>query len=565
MDAYPEARFAIFNRDDQNVASESELVIATGAQAFNVCEISLVEMSEFFQRTYELSDQEASVVALRLRDMFRKFELNVHPSYFAGVAGELLNALLRANRRAELLQIAVGGFLSFAVSADLNDVKLSRSTRERYLRLFAFERRVGKRTFDLAGLVKFTQDFAAESDFEIDAIDFIKSFQDRGLLHFNNETADISLPFVEAYLLASELKNRPGEAKRYFEFGAGDLDTLTFDLYSELGPDPAIVENLIAALERVVGELGSNAADKHILLTDQIQPDIVLKQSRLHDLDERLQRAISDVRESRPNSLEKQRILDIANQIEERARTAQEVARRDDGSDDSDALARLVAPFRLWGLAIVLLGSGSESLSKDPKRRLAAQIVHSTSILLDELLRLFPKVQFADLKQQFQDDAFLRTTFDIPADKPVRAEVREFVGTIVDAYEFSLLGYPLRIMLSELGNAAGQPVLRPSVASVKTDGLMENLIARVWGSEINAAKNNDELLAAIADLPPAAFLRISLSAHFMTRVFWNHWERANRLALLDAAIESIRPLNAALDKGRIIRLVDAQVGDETEK
>jgi hypothetical protein len=84
---------------------------------------------------------------------------------------------------------------------------------------------------------------------------------------------------------------------------------------------------------------------------------------------------------------------------------------------------------------------------------------------------------------------------------------------------------------------------------------MENLIAKTWSAEIDAAGARSALLEAISALPPAPFLRYSLSTHFMTRVFWNHWQKNNRLALLDAAEKCIIPLNRAIDKRRIKRII----------
>jgi len=558
IDEYPEARFLIFNREDQSVASESELVLSTGAERFDVCEISFAEMSNFFQRSFSLPDQEASVVALRLRNMFKKFDLNAHPTYFAGVAGEVLTSLLRANRRAELLQLAVSGFLSFAVASDKNDVKLSRTTREGFLKKLAFHLNVEKRAFSKAQLVEFAEAFADDNDYDIDSIEFIKTFQDRGLIHFDSGMVKISLPFISSYLLAAELADRPNEAKRYFDLDSEDFDYVTFDIYAELGVSEEIIGAMQDGLAEAIRSLSSNAAQPHILLTDEIQPGLIKKQTRLKELEKKLERALDDVLNSRPNSAEKQQLLDVASLVEEGARSAQEEARRGGSDDADDAVDRLVVPFRLWGVALVLLGAGAERLTKEPKRQIASQVVRLTSILLDELFRTFPKVEFEKFKKEAQSDEHLREVFGLNQGDDVPDDLREFVSAIVDAYEFSLLGYPLRAMLGELGNVAGQAVLGRSVSNVEVDTPLEELIAKVWAAEIDASKGRSALIAAINKMPVAPFLRVTLSTHFMTRVFWNHWEKSNRLALLDAAEECLRPVYGPIDKGRVRRLIDAE-------
>jgi nucleoside phosphorylase len=75
--------------------------------SYRVGEISFSEIAHFVQKNFGMDGKESDVVALRIRDTLRRFRLAVHPSYFAGVAKELLSALLVANRRSELLQLAV--------------------------------------------------------------------------------------------------------------------------------------------------------------------------------------------------------------------------------------------------------------------------------------------------------------------------------------------------------------------------------------------------------------------------------------------------------------------------
>lgn len=86
--------------------------------------------------------------------------------------------------------------------------------------------------------------------------------------------------------------------------------------------------------------------------------------------------------------------------------------------------------------------------------------------------------------------------------------------------------------------------------------MVERLIAKVWAAEIGAAKAKKDLLGCIRELPPVWFLRVMLSTHFLGRVFWDHWERSNRLALLDVAAETIKPLGRDIDKGKIKRVVE---------
>ncbi|PDS29323.1 hypothetical protein, partial [Rhizobium phaseoli] len=556
MDLYKTAHFVLIGKNLADLNENTTLMLSTAAEKFELCEISFSELSTFFKRTFNLEDQQAGVLTLRLQDMFRKFDLNAHPSYFAGLGNETLTSLLKANRRAELLQIAVGGFLSFVVAGDKDDVVLSRTTRETFLKKFVYNTVFLKERFDEPSLVNFVKNFAAEKDFDIDSILFIRNFQDKGILHFEGGFAKISLPFIESYLLAEELARRPQDAIRYFNVDDDDFDYPTFDVYCELNVSSEItdrvVEKMTAALDRERGV----KSEKHILLTNQLRPTYVDHPEKIKSLQTQLEKAVSDVVTNRGNSSEKQKILDIAEKVESEARQFQEHKSVDEETEqaikNSDDLEQLV---RLWNVAIVLLGAGSEKLDRKPKRELSRLIVETSSLIIDRLLRAFPTTQFDDLKIHISSDDSIRALFSIRPDAPILDKQKELVAAIVDAYEFSLVGYPMRAVLEQLGNLASQPVLRSSVSSVSPEDPMENLIARIWAAEIDAAKEKNSLLKAIDKLPPAQFLRISLSTYFMTRVFWNHWQPENRLALLDAAEESLKPLNQGIKKGELQRMI----------
>ncbi|MER8445332.1 hypothetical protein NKH52_19285 [Mesorhizobium sp. M1066] len=562
MELYPQARFVILTSNELT-GGKSELLISTGAPKYSICDISFIEMATFIQRTFSLADQEASVIAYRLYNLFKRFELNAHPSFFAGVGGETLSALLRANRRSELIQLAVGGFLSFVVAFDTDDVVLTRTTRERFLRRLAYEKFINVKTFDQAGLVAFVEEVSAEMDFDINAIKFIQTFQEKGLITFINGRAEISLPFMESYLLASELIERPTDAIKYFDPDNDDFDFNAFDLYAEIGPAQVVVDRIIEASERLAVELKLPEGEKHILLTNDIRPALVDKQYRVQALQSRLEKAFDDVSNNRSHSVEKQRLLDFANRFEEEARADSDIVIVDEDEDLMDPeMEGSLKAFRTWEIAAILLGSGSERMNRDPKRRLAKSLVQLTSFLLHRILKSFPKAGFEKFKERLRDDDEIKKIFG-GMNKEIPQDFRDMVDVLMDAYEFSLLSSPVRMMFDNLSNSAGQPVLRTSVSNIEVEGEMENLIARIWSAEMDASKERSALLDSISKLPPFPFLRLTLSGYFIIRVFWSHWDRRNRFALLDAAEETLRPLSQGIDKGRLKRLIDKEEEEKT--
>jgi hypothetical protein len=368
--------------------------------------------------------------------------------------------------------------------------------------------------------------------------------------------AQIILPFIEAYLLATALQQLPIEAMKYFNPAVEEFDQFAFDIYAELGPDPSVVSAINDALAELALDLAIGEDRPHILLTDEIQPRGLHAVARLDRLQKRLESAFEDVINRRPNKDEKQKMIAIANRVEEEANEARELSKNEMTDAENSAIDKLRQPFNIWSMAVILIGSGSESIPKELKRKLAWHIVEVTAVLMDALFRAFPTSAFNKFRERLGSDEFLRSVSgtDIPVN--VNSELRELVQSFLDVYELSLLTLPFRLVVGYLCNAAGQPVLRRTISSVQSDRPLDNLLARVWAAEISAKREREALLGAIQDTPPAAFLRYALYNHLMARVFWTQWEMSDQLALLDAADECLTPLeNQRLDKGRLQRRI----------
>ena len=489
-----------------------------------------------------------------MKRMFDKFNLIAHPSFFSGVQSDALSALLKANRRTELLQLAVSGFLSFVVAADESDVVLNRTTREEFLRKLVFEKNVNVRSFDAEQTVTFARAFAENKDYDINPIEFVRAFIEKGITHFVDGKLIVSLPFVESYLLALELTARKDEAAKYFNPLDESFDVPTFDIYSELGASDDVVKSVISALVKIRSAIRMEVGETHILLTNTIRPALVGRPEKLRVFKKMLDSAVEDVVKEHPTGAKKQRMIDLAEHVDVAARSAQGSAQQPVENEPDESL--VLEATRCWSIATVLLGSGSERLTKEPKRQLASEIVKTASALVDRSLKRMPKDLLGDLRRGVLGDEKLRKDLGIIDEGGQETDRLQLIQDLIDVYEFSLYGYPLHSIFSQLGNVAGQSVLGVSVASVVSDDLIETLIAKVWLGEIEATKAKKDLIGCIAKLPPVWFLRVMLVTHFLMRVFWDHWERGDRLALLDVAAETIKPLGRELDKRSIERAVE---------
>jgi hypothetical protein len=296
-----------------------------------------------------MTGSEAEVIALRLRDTFNRFNLSAHPTYFAGIPREGLSALLQANRRAELIQLAVDGFLTFVVAGDLADITLSRTTRSRFLRKLAVALRVEKRNFDQAELIRFTRNFASKHDFEIDPIQFIHAFIDKGVLYFEGDAIRFSLSFIESYLLALELTQNEALAADYFMFEASDFDLYTFDLYCEISPSERLIQALMRDLESKIEDIHQRRQSDHILLDITAKLPAIESKDRLKAVQRQLRAATKAVQEARNDAAEKQRLLDIADRIREQAARQSESVSGLSSDSSADSQDWLVSAAQSWG------------------------------------------------------------------------------------------------------------------------------------------------------------------------------------------------------------------------
>ncbi|WP_242154813.1 hypothetical protein [Sphingomonas sp. BAUL-RG-20F-R05-02] len=550
---YDDAKFVFLARGDANLVIETEFATKTGAVPYELCSIAFSEISHFVQKNFEMTGSEAEVIALRLRDTFNRFELDAHPTYFAGIPKETLAALLQANRRSELIQLAVTGFLTFIVAGDKADVALSRSTRERFLRRLVIEMNVQKKTFDQAGLIQQVKDFAAKHDFDIDPMAFVQGFLDQGIMHFESNRVHISLPFIESYLLAAELSADPTSAAVYFDLDDLHFDIPTFDLYAEIGASVTFVESVFAKLDASTAALELKKDDEHILLGEEISPPNIRQPGRTKALRARLKNAGEAVRSGIDASKDKQDLLDLSERIREASGRKRKKIRGHDQSEQppEDSLKPLSDMSRHWVAATVLLGSGAEHLDATVKRRLAKAIVTGASRLIDEWSRAQMEIDFEALRCELTTDAALA---NLPGPNDPE-EKKRFIEAIMDIIEYSAMADPVRRVMNFMCEQARQRVLATSVAGTVPEGPMERIVHGTWLADIDVTRGKSPLRDAIKTLPRATFLRITLASHYMARVYWNHWRKDDRLVLLDMADEAIKPIELSINKAELMRMV----------
>ncbi|MGE0285234.1 MAG: hypothetical protein AB7I42_01240 [Bradyrhizobium sp.] len=556
VNSFPNAKFIIVTRNKSNIVDENQFARKTSATLSYLDDVSFAETSHFLQKNFEMTGPEAEVIAIRLRETFSRFKLSAHPSYFAGIPATTLIAILRANRRAELIELAVVGYLSYVVAQDSEPLPLSRTTREKFLTLLAFEIKANKRRFKEQEIVRLAAEFAERFDFRISASRFVAAFIEKGILYLDGDHVSFTLPFMEAYLLAKKLHSEPSEAIRYFEFGMGNFDARTFGLYAELGLSDGLLAKILERLNQSIDYLREAVEPPAILLSNQLQPFLLSKQERVGSLQRRLQKAITDVTNDNDASHEKQKLLDAADSIRTAARQSQETAKEEERrSAEYDA-------FEIWYVTISLLGSGAERLEAGAKRSLIGKVLSLSSLILEDWTRESAGVDYKDIKQKILENKELVERLSKTQSTADIAEAKRTLDGLVDILEYSFLSQPFRTIVQGLCEEARDALLAESIINTKIEDPLERLLHSVWLSDLDTSEGVKELNATLKEMPTATMLRMMLASHLITRVYWRHWNKDHRLKLLNAAQESLKAAGLKYDKAGLKRLIDREVEKE---
>lgn len=267
-------------REGKEIKARNDFISASGSGNWDLARIPFLEIAAFIKTNFHMAAPEAEVAALKLSQTFRRFGLFAHPTYFAGIPPESLLALLQANRRVELIQLATDGFLTFLVAEDKATIQLSRTTRANFLQRLAIDLNVEKRLYTPTTVVAAVAEFAREFDFDIYPLVWTSAFFEKVILINDDTAVRFGLPFVEHYLLARALNDRAELAKRYFQYEVDDIDVATFDLYCEMGPSAEVIDSITRPLRDFVGKVEEEKAQEEtrapdILLTNEIKPKFI--------------------------------------------------------------------------------------------------------------------------------------------------------------------------------------------------------------------------------------------------------------------------------------------------
>lgn len=501
------------------------------------------EIANYLEAAFEMRPDEADAVANRLDETFSKFRLHTHPAYFVGLQEATIEALIQANQRAELIQLAVDGLLSFVVVFDESDLKLNRTTREEFLSDLSFEIKVEKRTFSKDDLYKYVQDFADRKALDIQPELFLRGYFSVGLLHESGGVISFSVPYLESYLLSERLRADTQSAARYFDPNQEDFDQYTFDLYVEQGACLEVVSNICEHARRTLANCPN---EENLFLTKAVKPKALSTSQMLVRLTEQLSQAVTRMAET-PDSKtvrqEKQRLLDTREAVRGRVASKDPANRNHLPADTKAEFERLDNLSRASTLLATMVGSGAERLDGSVKIEVGNLALEVFERFLHFWTKNRMKIDFDELREELESDEFIQNIIDENGlYEESKVEIRNDLMLFLDDQELRHLSGPGSVLFNRLAQYAGVRSLRPIFSKLKPEGQIAKLFRDIWLMDVDPQDGKRILKTDLQGYRGSHLLRLVITNHLMNRIFWHHWQRDSKSQFLDVARYSLAPL-----------------------
>ena len=544
------AKVMILTKAEDHVATVDAFVRENALTEFELAPVSFSETAFFLERTFDMTPTEAEAVAIRLDDTFRKFRLDAHPTYFAGLQEDTLAALINANKRAELIQLAVDGLLTLIVAADNAKrgahPSLSRTTRERFLRRLVLEVSCSDDGLSDEHLSAMAQEFLKEYAFDVNQTEFLSPFFEMGILYLANGKIQFTHPYLESYLLAEALRENPEAAKAYFNPHRLMFNFYAYDLYCELGPDAGVVDAIQSFAENVLTESSRNYPDPHVYIEKGKSLTALSNAGQLAGLTQGLVKTAQklDREETSENvRTEKQRIIDAKTYVKT------EVVSRTPGQAPEvptymqtefeilDGLSRSLA------LSSTSIGSGSEALDAEAKQELAKLVLKLAAKFSDVWTRNRLRVNFDEVRSELlSDEKIWKYVEETGIDPKEFSTIKSELELFLHGAELNAIVEPMGRILWRISSTAGVQVLAPILENLDADDPIERVIRGSWYMDVDPRRGKEILKAALADYKGSPLFRIVLASHLLWRVFWHHYKTAGATHFLTTAQRALAPI-----------------------
>lgn len=501
------------------------------------------EIADYLEKAFEMKPAEADSVASRLDDTFSKFRLHTHPAYFVGLQEATIDALIDANHRAELIQLAVDGLLTFVVAFDESFVKLSRTTREEFLADLAFQLRVEGRRFSREELSSYVRAFGLRKALEVQPDEFLRGYYAVGLLHEAGGCVSFSVPYLEAYLLSERLRTDPAAATRYFDPNQDQFDQFTFDLYVERGACAEVVDAICEYAQKSLEDCDSS---ENVFLEKKVKPRALASPQMLLKMADQLSKAAVRMTESsgsREVRQEKQQLIDARSAVRGRVASRDPLVSENLPTKTKSEFARLDRLSRSSTLLATTIGSGAERLDGAVKDSVGKLLLSVTERFLHYWTVNRMAINFDEMREELKSEEAIESIIsELGLYNEDVSDIRENMLLFLDDQELRLLSGPASVLFMRLAQYAGVRSLRPTFANLKPENKIERLFRDVWLMDVEHNDGKRALKETLQHYKGSSLLRLVITNHLMSRIFWHHWQRDSRASFVDVARYSLAPL-----------------------
>lgn len=552
------AKILIITKAEDNVAATDAFFKENGFVEYDISPISFTETAFFLERAFDMTATEAEAVAIRLDDTFRKFRLDAHPTYFASLQEETLAALINANKRAELIQLAVDGLLTLSVAADTSRPNLSRTTRETFLKRVVLQMASLENGLSDDQLSDLASEFLAERRFDVSQIEFLSPFFTTGLMYRAGGVVRFSHPYLRSYLLAQALRENESQADTYFEPGRHGFDYYAFDLYCEMGPSSSVIQSVIeyssSALEKAKNVYG----DPHVYMESGRKMAALSTPKQLASLTGTLSKTAKRLERQDAGAdlrLEKQRILDARRHVR-----TEVVARAPEQAEviPEDILREFEILDGLWRsltLCTLSIGSGAEALDGRVKADLAQLVLGVATKFSDVWTRNRLRTDFDEVRAALlSDERIWQYVSEAGLEEDAFAAIRTELTMALHGAELNTIIDPMGRVLWRVSAAAGVKVLAPILAEAETTDPVMRIFRASWMMDVDSEAGKDAMKAALNAYKGSPLLRMVLANHLLWRVYWHHYKTTRSRHFVDEAKRALSLFGLAPSNRRIEQL-----------
>ena len=165
-------------------------------------------------------------------------------------------------------------------------------------------------------------------------------------------------------------------------------------------------------------------------------------------------------------------------------------------------------------------------------------------------------VDFSRIKKELLDREELVAGIAKSQTRSHIGEAKNLLANIADFLQFLHMTQPFMGVIIYLCEEARDIVLAESIANTSVNAGIDELLQSLWLSDIDVERGKGRLVDTIKHMPRSKFLRNVVAMHLMQRVFWKHWRKQDRLALLNAADVSLQGVGQRQKTGELQRIIE---------